>query len=161
MVTRFRDKWKFERVAAGHCTGVRVFRVQPHLWSEVRPRTGRRGHRAASIAWRQSKARRGPSEWVPGVDEHLSFVIATGHRGVAGANGQRRTCRCRSDLTAFAPMLPRREFLTGAFLALPAFQLPRAEERGCSPTDGVELGPFFRPSAPRRVSLSDPGDIGG
>ncbi len=57
-------------------------------------------------------------------------------------------------------MLPRREFLAGALLALPAFQWARAEERGCSPTDGVELGPFFRPNAPRRVSLSDPGDAG-
>ena len=25
MVTRFKDKWKFERVAAGHCTGEFVF----------------------------------------------------------------------------------------------------------------------------------------
>jgi 7,8-dihydropterin-6-yl-methyl-4-(beta-D-ribofuranosyl)aminobenzene 5'-phosphate synthase len=25
MVTRFRDKWKFERVAAGHCTGEFAF----------------------------------------------------------------------------------------------------------------------------------------
>src|SRR5258708_12176706 len=57
-------------------------------------------------------------------------------------------------------MLPRREFLAGALLALPAFQLARAEERGCWPPDGVELGPFFRPNAPRRVSLSDPGDAG-
>src|SRR5258708_35066907 len=57
-------------------------------------------------------------------------------------------------------MLPRREFLAGALLALPAFQLARAEERGCWPPDGVELGPFFRPNAPRRVSLSDPGGAG-
>ena len=25
IVTRFRDKWKFERVAAGHCTGEFAF----------------------------------------------------------------------------------------------------------------------------------------
>jgi catechol 1,2-dioxygenase len=57
-------------------------------------------------------------------------------------------------------MLQRRDFLAGALLALPSFQLARAAERGCVPTEGVELGPFYRPNAPRRVSLSDPSDPG-
>ena len=57
-------------------------------------------------------------------------------------------------------MLHRREFLAGALLALPAFRLSRAAQRGCSPTEGVEIGPFFRPNAPRRVSLCDPRDAG-
>lgn len=57
-------------------------------------------------------------------------------------------------------VLHRRKFLAGALLALPAFQLARAAQRGCSPTEGVELGPFFRPNARRRVSLCDALDAG-
>lgn len=57
-------------------------------------------------------------------------------------------------------MLQRREFLAGALLALPLFRLARAAERRCSPTDGVELGPFYRPNAPRRISIAEAGDDG-
>jgi len=57
-------------------------------------------------------------------------------------------------------MLSRRDFLGGAVLALPSFQLARAAERGCPATEGVELGPFYRPNAPRRASLCDASETG-
>jgi protocatechuate 3,4-dioxygenase beta subunit len=57
-------------------------------------------------------------------------------------------------------MLSRRDFLGGAVLALPSFQLARAAERGCAATEAVELGPFYRPNAPRRASLCDATETG-
>jgi len=63
-------------------------------------------------------------------------------------------------VTDSAAMLSRRDFLGGAVLALPSFQLARAAERGCPATEGVELGPFYRPNAPRRASLCDASETG-
>jgi len=57
-------------------------------------------------------------------------------------------------------MLSRRGFLGGAVLALPSFQLARAAERGCPATETVQLGPFYRPNAPRRASLCDANETG-
>ena len=63
-------------------------------------------------------------------------------------------------MTDSAAMLSRRGFLGGAVLALPSFHLARAAERGCPATEAVELGPFYRPNAPRRVSLCDASETG-
>ena len=58
----------------------------------------------------------------------------------------------------YARRMRRREFLAGAMLAIPAVRLARAQT--CGPTEGVELGPFFRPHAPERASLCDPSETG-
>lgn len=52
----------------------------------------------------------------------------------------------------------RREFLATAILSVPTFRLAWAS--ACSATDGVELGPYFRPNAPQRASLCDPSESG-
>jgi len=40
IVTRFRDKWKFERIAAGHCTGNFAFSVFSRMFGSKFDRAG-------------------------------------------------------------------------------------------------------------------------